>query len=155
MWLAGLVIMSALFVSCSPAGLSNVYALVLDNGDAGALVVEYSASIEKASATAEKYTVPGETVAKVFVSDVNPFKKSEVKANSSGNGGHFVVVLLKDNGEAKPAPEKEEVDIIPELPDVRIRQSGDLKTVDGKTIKAWRKAVKAKEGFRIPGGRIR
>ena len=154
MWLAGLGIMSALFVSCAPAGLSNVSALVLDNGDAAGLVVEYSASIEKASATTEKYTVPGETVAKVFVSDVNPFKKSEADAKPSTDGGHYVVVLLKDNGMAKPAPEGD-VDIIPTLPEVKIRQSGDLKTIDGKTVKAWRKAVKSKEGFRIPGKRMR
>ncbi len=151
LWLAGLGIMSAIFVSCSPAGLGQVSALVIDNGETAGLIIEYVPSIDKASVSADKYSVEGETIAKVFVSDVNPFSEPGDNTAASESVGSYVVALLKDNDSQKKA----DITALNEAPAISIRQTGAIKTTDGQTVKAWRKPVKASKGYLIPGGRIR
>lgn len=59
-------------------------------------------------------------------------------------------------GEAKPCPkEAEEKDCCKEkceipVPNVAVQQVVDLKTAEGKTVKAWKKAVKATEACPAP-----
>ena len=59
-------------------------------------------------------------------------------------------------GEAKPCPkEAAEKDCCKEkceipVPDVAVQQVVDLKTAEGKTVKAWKKAVKATEACPAP-----
>jgi len=50
--------------------------------------------------------------------------------------------------EAKPAPQGEKAEIA--VPEISVQQVAELKTVDGKAVKAWKKAVKATEAVPAP-----
>ena len=141
MWLTGLGIMSAIMVSCSPSGISQVSALILENGDAAGFVMQYDSPIAKETVSTEKYSVQGETIAKIFVSNVNPFSGDKKDEGVTPEGGRYVVALLKENAESENP--------------LSIQQIESIKTINGKSIKAWKKPVKASIGFQIKGGRIR
>ena len=150
--LAGLALMSAL-VSCGSYAPGKVSALVSEDGRPAGVIVSYEEPLDKATIGMDTYSVPGQKISKVFVSNVNPFVKDmEDREGLKNNGGRYVVVFLKDNGESG-APKSATIEIVskPKL-DVSIRQIEDVRTLSGKTIRKWKKDVKATEGYQITGG---
>ena len=87
------------------------------------MVLAYDVKLDKASVTDESFTVPGREVAHIFVSDVNPFRKSD-DASVKDN----VIIMIK-KAETKTETE------------ASVLQVKKIKTADGKTLKAWKKPI--------------
>ena len=151
-FLAGIMIVP-LLVSCSSAGPDKVSALVSMQGKPRGMIVKYKTAIDKYSVEKGTYEIRGQEVSKVFVSDVNPFSKEDSPAIRTenplkGKGGRYAVILLKNDPSAPVDLDIKTIDIasIPKV-DIRVRQVADIKTLEGKTVKAWKKPVKAEEQF--------
>ena len=153
-FLTGIMIIPML-VSCGSAGPDRVSALVSLEGKPKGMIVKYKAPIDKNSVDKGTYTIRGQEVATVFVSDVNPFSKEDapsVKTDNSlkGKGGRYAVILLKnDPSVAAPTGVNAKAIDIAQIPkvDIRVKQVTDIKTLEGKTVKAWKKPLKADEQF--------
>ena len=151
-FLTGIMIVP-LLVSCGSAGPDKVSALVSMQGKPRGMIVKYNAAIDKNSVAQDTYEVRGQEVSRVFVSDVNPFSKEDapsVRTDNAlkGKGGRYAVILFKNDQSAPVGIDLSTVDIanIPKV-DIRIKQVADIKTLEGKTVKAWKKPVKAEEQF--------
>ena len=149
------VLLIPILVSCGSAGPERVSALVSLEGKPKGMIVKYKAAIDKKSVDKGTYSIRGQEVATVFVSDVNPFSKEDapsVKTDNSlkGKGGRYAVILLKNDPSAATSIEAnvKAIDIakIPKV-DIRVQQIADIKTLEGKTFKAWKKPLKAEEQF--------
>ena len=145
--IAALGFMSAL-VSCKSSVYESVASLIGEDGEPIGLIVSYVSPIAT-SLTPEAYVVEGEEIAKVFSSSANPFvKKDDPKAHDDGpkgKGGRYVIVLLKEK-----APGSQQNGKV-----LSIKQVTDITTKDGKTVKAWKKAIKADMAYQMNGMRRR
>ena len=146
---------SAILSSCGTA-LEQTGALVTMDGKAAGVVLKYTSRIDKESVTLDTYEVEGGVVGHFFVSDSNPFRGD---SGTPGKGGRYVIILLKEQ-----APETETADDTPVVIDItdgipqvtaKVRQVAPIKTVDGKTIRAWRKPVETVDRYPVEGGLMR
>ena len=133
---------SVLAVSCC-GGKQKVCAVVAGPDKVAAVVIEYPEAIDAESVCPEAYVVDGE----------------EVVCTKLVDGNKVIVALKKDCcgkhegcekkacDEAKPECDKPACDKKCEIPvpDVAVKQVVDIKTAEGKVVKAWKKAVKASE----------
>ncbi len=150
--LAGLVLMSAL-VSCGSYAPGKVAALISEDGRPAGVIVSYDEPLDKATVGKETYSVAGQDISKVFVSNVNPFVKDmENREGLKNDGGRYVVVFLKDTGDSRPAKSSTIEIVSNPMVEVSIRQVEDVRTLSGKTIPKWKKDFKATEGYPITGG---
>ena len=149
--------------ACCCGKQAKVSAIVAGPDKVAAVVVEYAEALDAESVCPEAFVVEGKEVVCAKVVD-----------------GNKVVVALKKEcckekaecGEAKPEcceekkaecceekkPEcceekkeeccKEKCEI--PVPDIAVQQVVDLKTAEGKVVKAWKKAVKATEAVPAP-----
>ena len=136
------VAVSVLAVSCC-GGKQKVCAVVAGPDKVAAVVIEYPEAIDAESVCPEAYVVDGE----------------EVVCTKLVDGNKVIVALKKDCcgkhegcekkacDEAKPECDKPACDKKCEIPvpDVAVKQVVDIKTAEGKVVKAWKKAVKASE----------
>ena len=126
--------------------------MVDGNGRPAGVIVTYPSVIDGSSIDASTYQVPGMAVSMVFASNTNPFDKgSKGKDQSIEKNGCYVVVLLKDDPQRAAKadiPVEIKVGEKPSL-DVRIRQVAPVKTISGRTVKPWKKAIKADELLHI------
>ena len=137
-----------LATSCgSPAKQADL--LVTPDGKPAGVVVKYGTAIDKTTVNTGSYLIPGQTISKVFVSDVNPFSKDPGNKELKGKGGRYAVILLKQGAGAGKVSSKD-VDLVnPSNPglDVRVKQVSTIKTISGKQIKPWGKALKTTDAY--------
>lgn len=167
---------AALVATACCGGKQKVSAIVAGPDKVAALVVEYPQALDAESVCPEAFVVEGEEV--VCAKLVEPTKVL-VALKKSCCGKHQEKAECGEAkpecgekhecgeaepecgekhecGEAKPCPEEaEEKDCCKEkceipVPDVAVQQVVDLKTAEGKTVKAWKKAVKATEACPAP-----
>ena len=159
-------------VSCSKAP-EKVTAVVACKDAPVALVIEYAAPLAAASVTPEAYSVPGYEVACVQVCDKNPFTKPECCKDGEKpecckqecKDGQFVVIALKGecckDGEKPECCKEEKPECCKEekpecckeektecckeipVPEISVQQVTPVQAADGKTVPAWKQAVKA------------
>ena len=117
-------------------------AIVTPEGNATGVVLEYKTPIDDDTVNKEAFSVEGMTISSVFVSDVNIFKGE--RSDGSGDGGRYVIILLKPG---RPAGDSVPVTINPGAPKVTlsVRQVSPVKTLSGKVINAWKKAIETEE----------
>lgn len=146
---------AAAVTACCGGKQQKVSAIVVGPDKVAAVVVEYAEALDAASVCPEAFTVEGKEVvcaklvepAKVVVA----LKKDCCKAKPEcGEPKQECCEPKQECGEQKPEcsepkPEccKEKCEI--PVPDVSVKQVIDLKTADGKVVKAWKKAIKATE----------
>ena len=118
---------------------------VTADGDPAGLIVSYKGEIDKATVKPETFKVDDYEIAKVFVSNTNPFNKESAEGQFS-----HAVVLLKDGSHVKGNDGT--IEIIKTTPDISIRQVRSITKTNGKKVKAWKKAYKATEAFPVTGG---
>lgn len=153
---------SVLAVSCC-GGKQKVCAVVAGPDKVAAVVIEYPEAIDAESVCPEAYVVDGEEVVCTKLVDGNKvivaLKKDccgkhegcEKKACDEAKPECDKPACDKKAECDKPCPKdadkkpccKEKCDI--PVPDVSVKQVVDIKTAEGKVVKAWKKAVKASE----------
>ena len=149
--------MIAILASCGRQ-VKRSDGLFSEDGLATGVVVEYKTAIDKKSVSKESFQVPGRQIATVFVSDSNPIKKDPgIEKNVSAGGGRYVVVLLSPNASFKDSDEPIQLSLgkAPARTEIRIKQVSPIRTVSGKELKPWDKAMKTGDMYVINGGPAR
>lgn len=151
---------AAVLATACCGGKNTVTAIVAGPDKVAALVVEYPQALDAESVCPEAFVVEGEEV--VAAKLVEPTKvlvalKKDCCGKKHECGEAKPECGQKPEcGEAKPCPkEAAEKDCCKEkceipVPEVAVQQVVDLKTAEGKTVKAWKKAVKATEACPAP-----
>lgn len=149
----GVLTFSAILSSCGKV-LEQADALVTVDGKAAGVVLKYNSRIDDKSVSLDTYSVEGEVVGHLFVSDSNPYRKDQ---GTDGKGGRYVILFLKDQSSLSGDNAPGSVDITNVIPfvSVKVRQVEPIKTVDGKTIKPWRKAAVTVDRCQVQGGLLR
>lgn len=127
--------------ACCGGKQAKVSAIVAGPDKVAAVVVEYAEALDAESVCPEAFVVEGKEVVCAKVVDGNKVVVA-LKKECCGKCEGEKKECCKEKaecGEAKP-----ECCEIP-VPDVAVQQVVDLKTAEGKTVKAWKKAVKATE----------
>ncbi|MBQ6254225.1 MAG: hypothetical protein IJK05_06210 [Bacteroidales bacterium] len=150
----GVFSLSAILSSCG-RDLEQADALVTIDGQAAGVVLKYTAKIDNTSVSTETYEVENHVVGHLFVSDSNPFKGDQ---GSGGKGGRYVIILLKE----RPSADADDdtpivIDMKTGVPDVHVnvRQVAPVRTMDGKKVKPWRKAVTTVDRYPVDGSPMR
>lgn len=134
--------------ACCGGKQAKVSAIVAGPDEVAAVVVEYAEALDAESVCPEAFVVEGKEVVCAKVVDGNKVVvalkkeccgKCEGEKKECGEAKEECCKEKAECGEAKP-----ECCEIP-VPDVAVQQVVDLKTAEGKTVKAWKKAVKATE----------
>lgn len=160
--------------ACCGGKQAKVSAIVAGPDKVAAVVVEYAEALDAESVCPEAFVVEGKEVVCAKVVDGNKVVVA-LKKECCGKCEGEKKECCKEKaecGEAKPEcceekkaecceekkPEcceekkeeccKEKCEI--PVPDVAVQQVVDLKTAEGKTVKAWKKAVKATEACPAP-----
>ena len=152
--------------ACCCGKQAKVSAIVAGPDKVAAVVVEYAEALDAESVCPEAFVVEGREV--VCAKLVEPTKvivalkkecccggekpecgeKKECCKEKAECGEKPECCEKKECGEEKPECCKEKPEI--PVPDVAVQQVVDLKTAEGKVVKAWKKAVKATEAVPAP-----
>lgn len=129
--------------ACCCGKQAKVSAIVAGPDKVAAVVVEYAEALDAESVCPEAFVVEGREV--VCAKLVEPTKvivalKKECCGKCEGE--------KKECCKEKPECCKEKCEI--PVPEVAVQQVVDLKTAEGKVVKAWKKAVKATEAVPAP-----
>ena len=152
---------AALFAASSCGSKDNVTVTALVKGPhAEALVIDYGKAIDPATVTPEVYTVEGKEIVcanvvedtKVIVVLKHECNKCD-KPECCKEGAECCKEGAECCEEAKPeCCEEKKAECCEEakpeccelpVPEIAVQQVADIKTVDGKTVAAWKAAVKA------------
>lgn len=131
--------------ACCGGKQAKVSAIVAGPDKVAAVVVEYAEALDAESVCPEAFVVEGREV--VCAKLVEPTKVI-VALKKECCGEKHECGEKKECGEEKPECCKEKPEI--PVPEVAVQQVVDLKTAEGKTVKAWKKAVKATEAVPAP-----
>ena len=145
--------------ACCGGKQAKVSAVVAGPDKVAAVVVEYAEALDAESVCPEAFVVEGKEVVCAKVVDGNKvvvaLKKEccgkcegEKKECCEEKKAECCEEKKAECGEKHECAEKHECEgekcEIP-VPDVAVKQVVDIKTAEGKTVKAWKKAVKASE----------
>ena len=162
---------AAVIVTACCGGKQKVSAIMAGPEKVAGVVIEYAEAIDAESVCPEAFVVEGKEVVCAKVTEPNKvgilFKRDCCAKESVGECGekHGCEAEAKECGEAKAecgeakaeCGEKHECEKKAKcekaeiaVPDIAVQQVVDIKTAEGKTIKAWKKAVKASEVICAP-----
>ena len=142
---------AAVIVTACCGGKQKVSAIMAGPEKVAGVVIEYAEAIDAESVCPEAFVVEGKEVVCAKVTEPNKvgilFKKDCCAKESVGECGEAKAECGEKHGcEKKAKCEKAEIAV----PDIAVQQVVDIKTAEGKTIKAWKKAVKASEVICAP-----
>ncbi len=133
--------------ACCCGKQAKVSAIVAGPDKVAAVVVEYAEALDAESVCPEAFVVEGKEVVCAKVVDGNKVVvalKKECCGKCEGEKKECCKEKAECGEKKECCEEKAECCDIP-VPDVAVKQVVDIKTAEGKTVKAWKKAVKATE----------